>query len=343
MKKNYLLLAVTSILFCFSFGTSYSQEPPCFQDYNSLSYKYNHLIQVPNLTTDMNLDILIGNLAMDSIRKSINEYDVISFLANQTYNDTLRMIMKYLYKMVDYNPILFKLTTSHWYDKNSILLNDLIEHIENQVFAVSPYPYLDKLLLKSSVIAHIYVEDTLQLIDSGSLYPTVSIVTGSILDTIKGNVLPVAKVFSNNQNKVMEQDNKLLNLPSNYLQFEYRLEWKRKLNNDFDSDIEVNYIDDDGNPLKIGKMMDSTGSGWVKKGKEYLVFLDFHLICKDTNFSYLTLFPFIMNSATCNVYPIENGFVIDHMNELGFGSLVEINLFKNLLKQRINQIINYSN
>jgi hypothetical protein len=48
-----------------------------------------------------------------------------------------------------------------------------------------------------------------------------------------------------------------------------------------------------------------------------------------------------MPSATCNVYPIENGYVIDPVNELGFGESVEVNLFKNLLRQRINEIINF--
>lgn len=341
MKRIIVILNILILFLSFNIFLQ-SQHPPCWPEYNELTFKYEHLPYTPYLTTDMPYDVLIGYIALDSVRKNIREADLLTFLSRQSYNDTLRYIMKYLYKMVDYNPILFALTTSHWHERGSILLSDFIYHVQNSVFAFSTNPYLDKLLLKSGIIAHILVEDTLNVIDSSSQYSTVSIVTCAILDTIKGKVMPEAKVININPFSLETSTNESVDLPDNYLQFSYCLEWGRvQLNQVSSDDVGYTLIDDDGNVIYPPRMMDSTGSGWVKKGKEYIVFLDFHLICKDINYSYLTQFPFLMYSATCNVYPIENGFVIDPVNEIGFGESVEVNNFKNLLKQRINTIINF--
>jgi hypothetical protein len=285
-------------------------------------------------------DVRIGYIALDSVRRGITEKEFIAFLGRQYDNDTIAYLMKYLYKVVDYNPILFELTSYVASKRTSVGLSTIKYHIENFVRANSPKRYLEKLLIKSSIIAHVFVEDTLNLIDSGAHLQIASIVTCSIRDTIKGKVLPKAKVISINplENATDESDT----LPSNYLQFSYRTEWRRVPENEVISDdVSGTIVDDDGKVLYPPRMMDSTGSGWVKKGKEYIVFLRFQSVCHDSSYIYLTLFPFLTYSATCNVYPIENGYVIDPVNELGFGKSVEVNLFKNLLKQRINEIINF--
>jgi len=279
-------------------------------------------------------DVRIGYIKLDSVKRDFPDMRFDNYKVRQYDINTLRYIMKYLYKVVDYNPILYKLT-SYYFSANTI-----IYQIQNTATENLPKPFLDKSLLMSSIIAHVFVEDTLNFNQIGTDNPIGSIVTCSIIDTIKGQVLPKAKVISINplENATDESDT----LPSNYLQFSYRTEWSRVPENEVISDdVSGTIVDDDGKVLYPPRMMDSTGSGWVKKGKEYIVFLDFDLICKDTNHSYLSLTPFLMYSATCNVYPIENGFVIDPENELGFGESVEVNLFKNLLKQRINEIVSY--
>ncbi len=287
-------------------------------------------------------DVRIGYIILDSVRRDIPEKEFLTFLGRQYDNDTLRYIMKYLYKMVDYNPVLFALTSYYTYTRTSVLISTIMYHIENFVLHYSPKRYLDKLLIRAEIIAHVLVEDTLRLIDNGAVHPIVSIVTSSIQDTIKGKVLPKPKIIDLNPPSTKTNDSELADFPSNYLQFSYRPEWGRVPQKDvIADDIGVTIADDDGKVIYPPKMMDSTGSGWVKKGKEYIVFLKFQSVCDDSNYSYFSLSPFLMYSATCNVYPIENGSVIDPVNELGFGESVEVNLFKNLLKQRINETVNY--
>jgi hypothetical protein len=328
--KYFIALAILVALF---HSRSLCQNPPCYPDYNDLTYRFEHLPYTPYLTDDMPEDVKTGYIMLDIVRKDFQDVRFFNIEIRQYEYDIIRYIMKYLYKVVDYNPILYGLTSYY------ISAHTIMYQIQNTATAHSTKPYLEKLLLESSIIAHVFVEDTLNIIETGYEY-TSSIVTCSILDTIKGRVLPKAKVISINplENPTNESDS----LPSNYLQFSYRLEWGRVPENEVIADDVVHTIlDEDGKILYPPMMMDSTGSGWVKKGKEYIVFLDFDSICEDSNYSYLTLTPRVMPSATCNVYPIENGFVSDPVNELGFGESVEVNLFKNLLKQRINEIVTY--
>ncbi|MCO5249883.1 MAG: hypothetical protein M9949_00490 [Candidatus Kapabacteria bacterium] len=314
---------------------SFGQKPPCWSDYNDLYFRFEHLPYKPYITDDMPEDVRVGYILLDSVEKDFPDIRFFAHNVRQHEYDTLRYIMKYLYKVVDYNPILFKLTS------NYISANTIIDQIHNTATEHSPKPYLEKLLLESSIIAHVFVEDTLNFIEHGS-ENTSSIVTCSILDNIKGKVLPEAKVNNLNPLTLANNTNKLENLPSNYLQFTYRLEWGRLPENEVIAyDVVHTLVDEDGKVLYPPMMMDSTGSGWVKKGKEYIVFLDLYSICDDSSYSYLTLTPRVRSSATCNVYPIENGYVIDPVNELGFGERVEVNLFKNLLNQRINEIVSY--
>lgn len=337
--KFVLLTLVGLMVFPF---ISVSQSPPCFIDYYGLTFNYSHLKQSPSLSSDMPYDVIFGYIALDSIRQNLSESEVSTFLNRQTYNDTLRYLMKYLYKIVDYNPILFALTTSHWYDHGAVLLNTVIGNIHNSVYVLSPYPYLDKLLLKSAAIVHVRAEDTLRMNDSNSQYPTVSIVTCSVRDTIKGKVLPKAKyIYPENSRNSLKSS---VSFPDNYMQFSYRHEWGRVSQKDgISNDIGATIVDDEGKVIYPLRMMDSLGGGWVKKDKEYIVFLDFHLICKDEDKAYFSFFPFLMYSAVCNVYPIEDGFVIDPENELGFGKSVEVGKFKDLIRRRIVEIMDYGN
>ncbi|MBS4000592.1 MAG: hypothetical protein KGZ71_08930 [Desulfobulbaceae bacterium] len=334
--KNFLkYFIVLAILLAVFQSRSFGQNPPCLPDYNSLTFNYQHLPYAPYLTDDMPEDVRVGYIMLDSVEKDFPDIRFFAHNVRQHEYDTLRYIMKYLYKVVDYNPILFKLTS------NYISANTIIDQIHNTATAHSPQPYLEKLLLESSIIAHVFVEDTLNFIENDS-ENTSSIVTCSILDSIKGKVLPEAKAINLNPLTIENTTNNLENLPSSYLQFSYRLEWGRVPENEVIAyDVVHTVVDEDGKVIYPPMMMDSTGSGWVKKGKEYIVFLDLYSICDDSSYSYLTLTPRVRSSATCNVYPIENGFVIDPVNELGFGERVEVNLFKNLLKQRINEIVTY--
>lgn len=60
-----------------------------------------------HLSTDMPLNVMIGYLVLDSVSKNAKLNQVSEFLNRQTYNDTLKYLAKYLYSMLDYDPIRF--------------------------------------------------------------------------------------------------------------------------------------------------------------------------------------------------------------------------------------------
>ena len=55
---------------------------------------------------------------------------------------------------------------------------------------------------------------------------------------------------------------------------------------------------------------------------------------------YYTLIPYPF-TGSFSMYPIENGNVIDEENALGFGTLVPVDVFKENIRNKINEIKNY--
>jgi hypothetical protein len=275
----------------------------------------------------MPYDVIIGYLAFDTVRKHSTYDEFDEFLVRQTYNDTMKYIMKYLYKMQDYDPIKYYLTL-YYNEYDYLLPNELHISLTDNIRRVSPYPYLDYLLFKSSIIAHVFVNDTMRVTDSTSfLSPQAVIVTCEVLDTIKGKVFSVCNDYNNYSiRKEGDPTKTIMNIETinNCLQFEFRTKWER------------------GNKYSGNYLVDSLDQPWIKKDREYLVFLRLGNICSDSVNTYLDLSPFIDYSLTCNMYPIVGGVLQDYGNELGFGTTVPIIQIKNSIRNRISEIVNYN-
>ena len=299
-----------------------AQQPPCMPTHTGLTFQVSKLLYAPPLSLSMPLDVLIGYIMLDSICRNSYYDDVKSFIERQTYNDTIRYIMRYLYKTIDFNPIKF-FQYNHFVDATyKIDSKTVFDWIAQKIKKVSPMPYLDYVLFNSNIIARIHVSDTLTRINPGSIIKkNLSIVTCEILDTIKGKQLPHCKNFDLTQPIMPMYDQN--NFPENCLEFTYSTDWIRN--------------GDDNLTL-----LDTNGLPWIKKDKDYIVFLNLITICSDSNNIYYSLRPVSSESKVFLMFPIENGIVLDIGNDFGFGTGLTFADFILLIRQRINQIITYS-
>jgi len=304
MKRIFFLVVIAFCIIVNLNSKTYSQTPPCFPDYKGLSYQMDDIVNCPPYNSNMPLDVFIGYLALDSLSTNANYNDYNEFLKRQNYNDTLRTMMRYLYKTIEYNPNNYLCFMYHnKYSRRSIYYYHY-GFIE-KVLQKSPQPILDASLIGSYLIAKVHIDSIYRYIDSTSQPISSRLVRCSINQVFKGTT----PIINNNQFIV-----------DPVLQFEYSNEWFSHGNED------------------------STNSVFeLEKGKSYIIFFEYRLLCRDSSHVYYTVFPFRSSySGTACMYPIINGNVIDPSNELGFGTSVNINIFNAGLTNRINSIKNYT-
>jgi hypothetical protein len=204
--KQYLYTSIILLIFTPLLSAQTVLQPPCWQHHTSPVFSFERLPSPVSLTTDMPLDVMIGYIFYDSLARSLPTVGINEIYNNLTYSDTLRYAMKYSYTMMDYNPVLFERFRRYnnplrrSAPTRSMVFEKLIEKIKT----TSPSPFIETLLCQSSIIAHIVVADTFRTRD-GTL--TNHIVTSTILDTIKGKVLPQCLNFTLTQ---MQQQQKVL-------------------------------------------------------------------------------------------------------------------------------------
>lgn len=328
--KSILCLVLTFVVLSLSLPVNVkSQGPPCFPDWEgSYFYKPYHQDEPP-LSTDMPLDVLIGYIAFDSVSTHGNSRQVLDFIHRQTYNDTLKKIMRYWYKMVDWDCFRFEsYIYARLYKEDKIATSMILREVSRQVKLNSPTRFLDITLLRSDVIAHIRVIDTTYYSneDVGIAKDCYS-VRAVILDTIKGRILPACNSYVRISPK--KRGTSLGPLPQSCIAFNYCINWLK-------GGWEDVYIPDTSRFL-----LDEQGLPWIKTGKEYIVFLRARIVCDSTGI-YFSFLPIGENfSYSFSMLPIEDGKVIDAVNEFGFGYSVPVDEFKFALRQKIFEIENY--
>ena len=330
MKK--FSVAFLLLIVCFSYF-SYSQQPPCMPYYQALTFEYPKYPYLPYYTTDMPYEVMLGYIVMDSVCNYGNVSLFDDFLNRQTYNDTIKKIMNYIYRMADWDPYLFK-RTQYSLPTSKMHPATVVEKLIEKSASLSPNYKLYSILLSSCYILHINVTDTLSRTYLYSNIPTpTAIVNYEVLDTIKGRKIPVCKDVSVDSDDEKVKAYIMPNGNSNCSQFGYSLFWERdSVSNDIISVGSYDYSK---------SLIDKDGILWTKKGKEYIVCLWIVPLCRTDIFDYVSLKSNVIPSLTCTMYPIENGKVQDPGNEFGFGSSVEVEEFKLLLRQKINEILSY--
>ncbi len=281
--------------------------------------------------------------AMPSITHKWNPIEGLHFKA-----DTFLYIYKYWYLMNEHNPLQFFAFKNRKYPdaKNSpsILMSEFKSAMR--------LDYSRSLYVMVDYILHIYVNAT-EFIDTsdatllqgvrpdsnGGQIPTTfidvkteTIAYCKVLDTIKGGTFPSLNdaIFYNGDSSNIGNPHII---PSQTdLVFSYRDDWSR------------------GKILghSAVPMFDKNGEKWIKPNKEYIVFLGLMGIdaigewdpVGSVHKHYYCISPYY-GAGSFNMYPVENGIVKDEQNALGFGTEVPVNIFKQNIINKLEEIKNY--
>jgi hypothetical protein len=319
-----------------------SQPPPCYPNNIGLSFEYPFLENPFQLYDTLPKDILNSYRVIDSLYQKFSYSQLEDYLTRQTYNDTIKTILKHFYNILDYDPILYlSYEVTGFPALHKSTSRELNGEMSRILPRISPKSFTDLTLLRSGIIAHVLVTDTLTRTDTSDKWAkTSAIVTCQIIDAIKGKVIPICKNTSlniSNENKTIALTQHAI--PGACFQFEYYLEWIRG-NGRIESTDNISIAVGENNTL-----LDSNGVPCIEKDHEYIVFLNADFTCIDINNGkfYYSLRPTGYYSNTWTMYPVINGKVYNPLNELGIGNNLTVERFKDELRYEISIIRDYKN
>ncbi len=320
MKKDYIILLLLTF---FGVIELYSQKPPCDTTRTQLSYRDYKLLdyQVPPVDVeDMPQYVKDAYLRFDNLSQTTNHKEFQKFLDSQNgFTDSLRKIMADFYNIIDYDPILFMFYL--WSNKARTYSFPPGSSYFPLIYAVkgkSTTPFLDYALLDNDYIFQVKVLDKF-ITDNHYI-----IVTSEILDTIKGKIIPNCKDITYNDTSSFKETlpRKKIAKPGECFQFNMQ-----------------------------NQQDDIYGNVYAYPFDEYIVFCSVYGICGgpghvDTSdvFTYYGTFEryYLNNYYKQNFHydllPVSNGKVIDPSNTWGYGDSCDVTLWKEKVRQRIDEI-----
>lgn len=312
LRKISLLLALAPIIIM----SAKSQAPPCYPEDSYITYRFQNLTMFPPYSLDMPYDVLLAYVALDTVSHYGNSYEIRDFLKGQTYNDTLRKIMRHYYQMIDFDPIKYNQTDAYFDISMHATLSNIDGQINDAVLYKSPYPLLDYMLCRSHYILHVKAKGINIVLDTNTsgMAREVREISYQVLDTIKGKNIPYIINSPNNIISLSEELNPSFFTDTLFV-FQYSPFW--------------------------GKLIDEHGQPWIQVDSEYVVFLTLVRYCHDSTGIYCNLRPVWPESVTFGMYPLRDGLIYDPLNELGLGIGLTISEFKQMLRNRINEILSY--
>jgi hypothetical protein len=300
------------------------------------------LTEAPPFRSDMSLSTLLGYIYLDSImRTPLDSTQWANFNLIQSF-DSLNQILKYLYAVIDYDPVLLA-----EYDRDAPYINPgywnkpapLVYSVEEKIGSVlsgmgdtSNIMYLTC----SSYILHIKIASVTPNWDTmGNFVPgkgtPVSCVEAVILDTIKGQHILTGDCEWDYRVNDGHTGAGLIDSspPSSCFHFYFNPVWDKSGNNP-----NVFILPNDS----IVFTQNSLGWNAVVPDSEYIVF--FNVDYEDYNGinSYFGIRP-VMDGVG-GIYPVVDGMVSDPKNLWRMGTSVDLDDFESGLEQTIYNIEN---
>ncbi|MCX6146662.1 MAG: hypothetical protein NTW25_05345 [Candidatus Kapabacteria bacterium] len=185
--------------------------------YDQFQVKYHKPAYLPPLSTDMNYETLLSYIFLDSLLrtvdyKTLNTNYFTRWSENKLKNDTILSLIKYIYKIIDYDPIKFtqygdaadgkyyKMSASNFKSKISQLY-DALNHTLNS-------PAMLCLLNADYILrVHINTIDSLPMLNSKGQLRNGSFrfnANATVIDTLKGRVF---KQCSYNNTSIQKDKN----------------------------------------------------------------------------------------------------------------------------------------
>lgn len=343
MSSRLLLVVIVAGAMALRVGA----QNPCGE--RSLVYKLRWPDRHPPVSIYMPYDVLVGYIALDSIinwaTTKERQREVVAFLGRRTaFDDTLKKIVRSMYAMGDYDPMLYEATLwdFRYPQMPPYAIREYVMDAVNRSWGSDTAGRaLDVALLRAHYIVHVAVSDTVHVhvpfnINGG--ISRVVVATCRVLDVVKGNVFPSCDPSFRHTAPVRETTlpNKLLRPLSNdrCLQFSYIPELP---------------LSGQGCVPFLGDVFGDT----IVPGRQYMVFLTYTRLCRgqDSSGDYWELLPIAIDLPTASEYEFRRSVAAYEIvndgsqalvripnDEFGWGTQVPLATFEQRLRERIAQI-----
>ena len=296
----------------------------------------------PNmLHSNMPLDVLIGYIVADSVVRSLPHFNayIDSVQKLNPFSDTAQYILKYWYLMNEYDPLWFYSFLKRKQQPGANATAAPLHSNMRQRMSFNP----KSVYVAPDYILHVYVNNTVSIDTADARMRhhinSKTIAYCKVLDTLKGGKFPSLNnaIFYNGERQRPEEGGIVDNT------------YTDALFPAITPDIVFSYLDswqrwDVGPPLNNKRK----GDNWIKPGREYIVFLEplgtdgigSYDPIGSPHKVYYGLKPY-PHPGSFSMYPIEEGYVLDETNALGFGTKVPVEEFKQNIRTKIAEIKNY--
>jgi hypothetical protein len=280
---------------------------------------------IPPITTDMPYEIMMSYVFLDSLMRNyppaLDTIIVRRWFEEKSKNDTVKAVIKYLYKLQDYDPVrfhCFAYTTGHAFIPYRKTLYALSSDIYRLLSAIQTLnnPSITALqdLLDADYVLKVHVNyiDTMPWPDHPNkfLYG----VNATVIDTLKG------RVYKNNcsQNMVKKGENDQFQTNGPCIKFSYAT-------GPYSGRGSGHIIDQ--------TLLNSTGKLTLQTGQDIVVTLSYGNHKIDYNNHYFAL-------TVITAIPIINGQVKDGSHIWSDSTLLNYTDWKNSFNQRVNMLLN---
>ena len=314
------------------------------------------------LLSNMPLDVLVGYIVADSVVRAAPRGPILDKISQMNLStDTAQYIYKYWLTMNEYDPLRFFSYTRRRYPEAEVNYLRLHSDMRHKMYVDPKFTYV-----VSDYILHVYVNNTVHIDTSDATphtYPSIdpktkrfirdstgnfvldthiyakpeTIAYCKVLDTIKGGAFPSLSnaIFYNGPRPNPDEGGVVED--NTYADALFPI---------ITPDIIFSYLDQWTNGMYRHSLYNPRDGHWIKPGREYIVFLELRGVdAEDDDLNpdgtpskvYYGLWPY-PHIASCSMYPIEDGYVIDRFDALGFGKKVPVEEFKQNIRDKISEI-----
>jgi len=323
MKRVILSTAICCAVLLCSLQFSNAQPskanaPSCLPNFTSYYYTVAKHSSNPPLSTSMPLDVLLGYIALDSASRVLGTGYVDSIASVRSMDDTIRMMMKYAYEVVDFDPIRFMAYSFDFRSGISCAPNTIRRGMNTIVAKRSTNLREDLVLLSSDIIAKVRISKIENITDSGAKQSRDARIIGfTVLDTIKGSVFP--NRCTQTTSIVGSVPTTQSTGPSTCQYFDLRADWAES--------------------ILTKPVLDSA----LQVGRDLYVGMQANVVCIDSSNIYYTLIPsWNLNLGLLALYPVNssNSTVYVHESTFGLVGWVSESQFNTALATGISRILN---
>lgn len=340
MKHLYATLIILMAYSCSIYAQNIPEMPLRYSHRCSIEHTQS-LTNVPPYQWSMPLQVFQSYYAIDSICKMSNiplRFEEVRELMKTTLQSIeYDSLFKYLYVVLDYNPLIFyqyintgnyfnmdyKIPLQWIYKSLTTIVNDLNCNQKDAFLALSSGIFRIR-------ITNI-VTDSTKYARCATCYEPIKCITADVIDVIKGGALP--KITIDDNGEIIK-----------YITFSYSQNWEMSTRMKYSQDVIRHHViiqlDSAGNIID-GTQSDDTyrSKTELSIGDECIVSLSVYMEEHNdsTGMTPYLVFPQYGYQAEGGIYLVRNGIVYDKGNFFGMGTEIQVDNFISGLKYYVDQ------